>query len=205
MKKEQQQELALLLFMQGITKKDISLKIGVSEKTTDTAHIPENTVPKMFQVNTAKENIVFPLSHPYFKGVPKEIEKSAKFLRTKQQNIISQEQLKTSRQEAIKIGKEKFAGKSFTTNDEKTINVSATDVKDIVSKPHKNILQKNKLVYRLNKLIQESEFVKSAPETKGRNQYKTWHYYKYKDGYFLNVAEMKNGEFKLHSIGDNIK
>ncbi len=55
------------------------------EKTTDTAHIPENTVPKMFQVNTAKENIVFPLSHPYFKGVPKEIEKSAKFLRTKEQ------------------------------------------------------------------------------------------------------------------------
>ncbi len=36
MKKEQQQELALLLFMQGITKKDIAIKIGVSEKTIGT-------------------------------------------------------------------------------------------------------------------------------------------------------------------------
>ncbi len=175
------------------------------EKTTDTAHIPENTVPKMFQVNTAKENIVFPLSHPYFKGVPKEIEKSAKFLRTKEQNVISPEELKASRQEAIKIGKEKFAGKSFTTKDGNKVNMYGADIKSIVGKTHDNVLEKNALVAELDKVLQTSTLIKSAHEMKDRTQYQTWYYYQYKKGFYLNVVKMAAGEFRLHSISDSLK
>jgi hypothetical protein len=50
------------------------------EETPDDDFTPP-AVPEMFQTNMAKEGLLFPKGHPYYKGLPKEVLKQAEELR----------------------------------------------------------------------------------------------------------------------------
>lgn len=109
------------------------------------------------------------------------------------------------RKQIREYAKNTIVGKSFTTTDGKTISLSNKDIKDVLNQPHDNIFEKNNLLTKLDNVFKNAVFIKSAPELKGRNQYKKWFYYKYKEKFYLNIVENGQGNFRIHSISDHLK
>jgi hypothetical protein len=114
------------------------------------------------------------------------------------------EELKLNRESARKWAIENISGKFFEI-DNKQIQIHNSSIKSILSHYHSKPIERNELIYILEEVFKESIFINSEPEIKGRIQFKYWYYYRYKPDFFLNVVEMKTGEFRLYSITENIK
>jgi Phage Mu protein F like protein len=55
-----------------------------SDASEGTPNVSNASVPPLFRTNTAKDSVIFPLKHPYFKDAPKELEATAKFMAKKE-------------------------------------------------------------------------------------------------------------------------
>lgn len=50
-----------------------TIRVNDSRLKTDDSRLSYPEIPKMFQVNLGKEGLVFPKTHPYFIGIPKDV------------------------------------------------------------------------------------------------------------------------------------
>jgi len=87
------------------------------------------------------------------------------------------------------------------------IKLTQSDIRKITGKETAIDMLKNSLLYDIENVVKNAVYILSAPEGKGRPQYKMWHYYKVSgfDSLYLNFAEYKSGEIKLHSIEVKLK
>jgi hypothetical protein len=95
-------------------------------------------------------------------------------------------------------------GKVFKIGNHK-IKLSNSDIKSVLNKGHTEYIAKNNLLYNLQEVFDESIFIKTVKEAKEREKYKYWHYYQYKEIFYINIVEYKGGEFKMHAITDHLK
>lgn len=147
-------------------------------------------VPPMFRSNFAKEGMVFPKDHPYFKaGQPTEKE-------------LRKAQIATIRDWA----KENLNGKTAQHPVIGKVRFTNQGVKEALNQPHQNFEAKNDLIYVLEKALTNAKYVKSIQDGKGRPF--TWHYLETKvnnKASYIAIKEDGNGTKVFYTITDAIK
>ena len=80
-----------------------------------------------------------------------------------------------------------------------------TTIKTLLRKPHK--FKQMLLINDIEKVFESAVFLKSKPEGKGRvDKYSEWFYFEIQlnnEASWLQIVELKNGEYRLHYIGNN--
>ncbi|MBX7204162.1 MAG: minor capsid protein [Bacteroidia bacterium] len=176
----------------------------VQTAATPSEEIPTE-VPEVkpeFRINVGLTHQVFnedgKSAHPYFilsKRVPQVRQRIETYL------------VQKNRQDVRDWAYGSLSGKSIKNEKvAKGIKISNADIKHITGGSHKDQLDRNDLLYNLSDVFAGAQFVREAPETRGRYQYLRWLYFKAAEGdFFFNVVELRDGTLKLHSITDKIK
>lgn len=169
-----------------------------NEAVTD--KVPNIPVEESFNHNVGKSNELFmEKKHPYF-VIPKSDKKEVE---TKINGLLAIH----SSKEILKFAKNKIVGNTYKTSDKISFIISNSDMKTIVNKAHKDRVGRNNLFYDLKSTLKNAKLMKSKKESKGREKYVKWFYYKvknYNQKYYLNVVLMKDGTYKLHAITDTL-
>lgn len=159
-------------------------------------------VKEEFRLNVGKDHTIFKESgkgkHPYFTILAENSEAVAE---------VERQMVKTFRDQGRNWAKDNIAGKASIKHEDLKgkLKLSNSDIKSITGKPHQDQVERDELLYNIGENFAGSEFLFSAPETKGRPQYLKWHYYKDKRGkFYYNIAEMQDGTFKMHAITDKV-
>ncbi len=158
-------------------------------------------IPPMFQTNLAKDRLVFPKDHPYFKEGSPFISTEAKLL-----------QVQDAR-EAAKAWKEEHITKNKpVVLDVKTelfdkIHVYASDIKSIVSHPHKNAHLIYPLATKLDSIFKNAKYLDWSYDAKDKHfDVHKWHYFEImieEEPSYINVKETTRGEFRVYCINDH--
>lgn len=130
-------------------------------KVTEDKNIEHPHVPKMFKTNLAKNGLAFPKSHPYFNGLPKDVERAS---------------MKLHQQQIRAWAKDNLVGKTVEHHNIGTVGFGSQAIKEALNQPHKYMWAKNQAIYDVERLISEGEFIKTVPDAKQRPY--TWHYLK---------------------------
>lgn len=163
------------------------------DPTDEYADIPDPTKP--FNMNVGKEAKIFDDTHPHF---PKDIKGSETY------KTVSVWLNKIQR-DVIK--KDKSIRKNYKL-DYFEFTLSATNVKSVLSKEHRNILLRNEILINLDELLPQAQFIRTAPEVKGDTTTVKWLYYllQYKgEDFYLNIEEKMDGKYIFQYITDSIK
>ena len=87
------------------------------------------------------------------------------------------------------------------------IYINVSGIKEWLNQPHRHYAEKNEALLNLPKLIQESEYLDSVADPKGRDYIVASHLFRTKiaeaDSWII-VNETIWSEFLVHSISDNI-
>ena len=87
------------------------------------------------------------------------------------------------------------------------IRINVSGIKEWLNQPHKHYAEKNEALLRLPKLLNESEYLDSVADPKGRDYIVASHLFKTKiaesDSWII-VNETIWNEFLIHSVSDNI-
>ena len=87
------------------------------------------------------------------------------------------------------------------------IYINVSGIKEWLNQPHRHYAEKNEALLNLPKLMQESEYLDSVADPKGRDYIVASHLFKTKiaeaDSWII-VNETIWSEFLVHSISDNI-
>ena len=87
------------------------------------------------------------------------------------------------------------------------IRINVSGIKEWLNQPHKHYAEKNEALLRLPELLNESEYLDSVPDPKGRDYIVASHLFKAKiaetDSWII-VNETIWNEFLVHSVSDNI-
>lgn len=160
-------------------------------ETPDKDIVTPDDVPKMFQTNMAKEGMVFPKNSPYYIDLPDAIKKQAEDLLGKRILNWASKNLKGKKVIAPEIGE---------------VEITKPGLKEMIRQGHEFKVEKNQAIYALENILKNAQYIKSAPDSKGR--FKQFHYFKFKlkgkDSY-INVAESFNGQKIVYTIVDKLK
>lgn len=160
---------------------------------TPDAKIVYPEIPAIFQTNLAKEGLVFPQGHPYFKDVPADVLKEAVKLQTK---------------EIREWAKDNLIGKEVTVKAIGKVSFTNQGIKEILNQPHKYRMERNQFLYVIESALKNATHVRTAPDVKGNVMVKDWHYLKIKiagENSYAVVKELATGEKILYSIVDHLK
>ena len=161
--------------------------------TPDDKIVYPDKVPEMFKVNLGKRGLAFPPDHPYFTNLPPEVLKEAIKLQTKE----------------IKAwAKQSLAGKSIQVPGVGKVEFSGNAIKEILNQPHIHKLEKNQLLYGIDRALKNGKYIESVPDSKGNQMIKAWHYVEVKvkgEKSYAVIREMASGEKILYSIVDHLK
>lgn len=87
------------------------------------------------------------------------------------------------------------------------IYINVSGIKEWLNQPHKHYAEKNEALLRLPELLNESEYLDSVADPKGRDYIVASHLFKTKiaeaDSWII-VNETIWNEFLIHSVSDNI-
>ncbi len=87
------------------------------------------------------------------------------------------------------------------------IYINVSGIKEWLNQPHRHYAEKNEALLNLPKLMQESEYLDSVADPKGRDYIVASHLFKSKiaeaDSWII-VNETIWNEFLIHSVSDNI-
>ena len=87
------------------------------------------------------------------------------------------------------------------------IRINVSGIKEWLNQPHKHYAEKNEALLRLPELLNESEYLDSVADPKGRDYIVASHLFKTKiaeaDSWII-VNETIWNEFLIHSVSDNI-
>lgn len=107
---------------------------------------------------------------------------------------------------AVKLFAEKhLQGRDLFTPDGYLFNLTKSDIRQILSKPHDEILERNNLLKNITEILPKLRLENTATENKGDKNVTQWRYYQYKNKFYFNFKRMLSGELKLHSIGDKLR
>ena len=124
--------------------------------------------------------------------------------------ISEQDKNRSLRLRAKKIKEEvEFLKESKPTNKEfpHSINVYATGIKEWLNQPHKHYKEKNELLTSFLDVFYNAKYRGSTDDNKERDGVEHTHVFEIelnKEKSWILVHEMKWGEYKLHSISDNV-
>lgn len=176
--------------------KDRCTVIQLSDSYTPTpdADIPApDNIPEGFRHNFPEEGVLFPPDHPYYEGLPKDIDKYTNKLQAK--NVRN-------------WAADKLVGKTAGQADISGITFTNQGVKEALNQPHSHPFEKNQAIYRIRQLISESRYVKTMPDAKGRIDFK-WHYLQTdiagKISYIVIREDLTTGKKIFYCIVDSIK
>lgn len=148
----------------------------------------------IFDNNVGITKKIFTDKHPYFKAT------GVKMTEPENSN------LKTQRVVIRNWAKENIVGKTINHPDiEKPIHFTVTGIKEALNQPHKFIVEKNDAIKNIKRLIENSEFVKTDIDTKGRGF--KYHYLKTtinKEDSFIVIREVGK-ETSFFSIVEKLK
>jgi SPP1 gp7 family putative phage head morphogenesis protein len=175
------------------------IEVDSESEATKSDEIQYPKVPQMWQVNTAKEGLLFPPGHPYYKDIPSEVLKRAKSIHAS----VVRENVRAWSKENISE-----YGTVFRVNTEvfSKLTVRHGDIKAITGKPHKDAAEVYGLSERLDEVVSNSEYIISGDDNGSHPSVKRWHYFKIqvnKNDAFINIMETTNNEFRVHYIGDH--
>ena len=152
--------------------------------------------------NPGKSGQIFAASHPYSKNTTK----------TEKQSV--EQQLEFLERKAIRVqvkswAKNNIQGKTFSTsNPNIKVLITSKGIKETINQPHRDFNQKNIVLRSIDRVLKESVYVGSFPNTKREGVVKSFHYFSFKlnkrDSYAV-VKELTNGNYEFYSIVDNIK
>ena len=87
------------------------------------------------------------------------------------------------------------------------IRINVSGIKEWLNQPHKHYAEKNEALLRLPELLNDSEYLDSVADPKGRDYIVASHLFKTKieeaDSWII-VNETIWNEFLIHSVSDNI-
>ena len=124
--------------------------------------------------------------------------------------ISEQDKNRSLRLRAKKIKEEvEFLKESKPTNKDfpHSINVYATGIKEWLNQPHKHYKEKNELLTSFLDVFYNAKYRGSTDDNKERDGVEHTHVFEIelnKEKSWILVHEMKWGEYKLHSISDNV-
>ena len=147
----------------------------------------------MFRTNLAKNGLVFPNEHPYWKDMPEEALKMAIKLQIKQIKDWAKSNLLDITVKISKVGE---------------VGFNNTAIKELLNQPHVYKLEKNTLLYNIKDVLKSATYIDSSPDIKGNKMVKCWHYLeillKGTKSYVV-IRELVIGEKILYSIVESLK
>ena len=161
--------------------------------TTPDHKIEQAEIPPMFRTNLAKNGLVFPNEHPYWKDMPEEYLNMALNVQIKEIKDWAKNNLLGTTVKVSKIG---------------DVGFNNTAIKEFLNQPHVYKLDKNKILYNIKDVLKSATYIDSSPDIKGNKMVKCWHYLeillKGAKSYIV-VRELVTGEKILYSIVESLK
>lgn|GEM_PF-2564950 len=168
----------------------IQLSSDRVEQTPDDKLPPRDLVPKMFRVNQAKEQLVFPHGSAYFQDIPKDAKNA--YIKVQTASIRN-------------WAKENLAGTSAVSPHLGKVNFGVNGIKETLNQPHDYYLEKNQAIYKAKQLVETGKYVRTDDDAKGRGW--KWHYLQVDiaDHPSYLVIRDIDGDKTLYSIVDKLK
>jgi SPP1 gp7 family putative phage head morphogenesis protein len=162
---------------------------------TNMKNIKVPDVQTMFKTNMAKEGVLFPTGHAYYTDFPDSAKNKVYKVQAKAVSTWAQDNL---------AGKDI---KLMTSQLEGVMKVTQQGIDDAINQPHSMMMDKNRILFNLDSVIQKSTYKKSTPG-KDETIEKT-HYLEFqlrdKPSYLV-INEMKTtGHYTFASIIEKLK
>ena len=174
-------------------------RVRATDKPPTKALTPPKPV-KGIPGNAGKEKAIFTEQHPFFKNV-------------KNKNALQKAWMKLERKTIRKWTQANIEGKAFNSS-QGNILVNGTGVKKIIRQEHEFEWEKNMLLYEIETVIKQAEFIKQTPfikSKKGEASFESVLYFKIllqeKDSYLVLRKQIDElgGNLVLYDIKDKIK
>jgi SPP1 gp7 family putative phage head morphogenesis protein len=166
-----------------------------------TREINRPELQPMFKTNLGKARLVYPQKHPYF-SMPKATAK-------KVQAAAFRLQMKATRANVLQLAKTNLLKKTVLRKEAGgEIGFTTTGLKEAINQPHKNYLDKLRLIPHLDEVLKKAVYVKSVKYTGTDRNIKAYHYFEFhvnNQKSYINVRELKTGKLSIYSITDTIK
>ncbi|WP_157600916.1 hypothetical protein [Persicobacter sp. CCB-QB2] len=81
-------------------------------------------------------------------------------------------------------------------------------IKEILNQPHRDYALKNRILFALEEVLENAEFVRTDPNTKANPLISQFHYYKIQvnqQDSFLVLRELANGERQIYSVVESLQ
>jgi len=114
--------------------------------------------------------------------------------------------VKASRSVVMAHAEQNYIGKTLYSNSGEKITVSKKGIKHFLNQSHDDILSKNLLGLKLDEVLKQATFIKSAADHKGRNF--NYHYYQVRgiEKMYVVIRELRDtGEKQFYSVVQAIK
>ncbi len=146
--------------------------------------------------NPGMSQKIFGKDHPYEASASKKMKQEVPKEATRLERKLIQE-----------WAKQQLKGKLYDLNGGKA-QLHMSGIKEILNQPHQDYSLKNRVLFALDEIVKEAEFIRTDLNTKDNPLVKQFHYYKIKvagKDAFLVVRELANGEQQIYSIVDKLQ
>lgn len=154
-------------------------------------------VLEMFRSNTAKDGVLFPNNHPYYK-ISNTDKKEVDKITLKHRNKQIREDLNTRLvKQNVSVERKEL---------QKPVTFTMRGIKEALNQPHKHFSAKNNVVSVIDFYLKEAKYVKFAKDTKGR--FKGFHYMELslnQEKSFIVLREQFNGNIDFYTVVDFMK
>lgn len=173
--------------------------------------VNQGKVPRNFSHNPARSGQIFK-DPAYAQQLSKDQLKTAYALA---KTLLRQEAgkdflptLRKERKEIKVLAKKRLVGKTVTHDAlDKPIHFTMTGIKEALNQPHQHILEKNRAVKNIDKIIPKGIYIRTDADNKGKNI--LYHYLKIElakeDSFIVIKEDVNKNEAFFYSITDKIK
>lgn len=179
--------------------------------------VKDMKIKDYFRTNPGETKQIFNDKHPYFGCYPDiaismgvdDCKRAKKLIESiADSNITYQailDDIKENRK-ALKIwARENLIGRTHNTSNNISIEYSGRSIDHVLGHYHPKEIEKNLMLVDIENILKKSKYLGQAPDTIKDPQVKQWHYYQYREDFYINVKEFIDGRSILYSIGHQIK
>ncbi len=138
---------------------------------------------------------VFGDDHPYQASAPRKVKKSAPTAAMRLERKLLLEWAKSELKSTYQLGGSPAV-------------LHTSGIKEILNQPHRDYALKNRILFTLEEVLENAEFIRTDPNTKANPLIRQYHYYKItvneRDS-FLVLRELANGERQIYSVVESLQ